>query len=449
MTNPRVHLNRLRSNKTLRSCNRRDFAKAAGLAALFAPFLRHVTPSYAQTALGPAKYLFIFFTPGTEPAVWHPAGSTASSIVHSSMTEPLAPLNDNLVLVDRLDSMGSAGNHGSPGGLTGVGYSATKMISLEQYASDQLGEAGISKQIPNLVLGSVASEQQTTFYRGGRAITPIFSPSSAYGAIFGGGDAEFPGASGEPAADARLRRRQSMLDVLNAEVNQLSMALGSEERVKLEAHTESLRQLEQRVAKQIEARNNPEPLAVECVTPTDPGNGSDDLANSILHTSLAISAFSCDLTRVAAVQFGHHSTTQVNLAEVGAPGDWHNGFVHSDNPRTRLVNLERWLAKQFVAAAEQLKNTPAPDGNGSLFDQTLMLWARDMGDAVAHGGSDMRFVLSGGAGGYLKTGGSYIDGAGRPHSSVLFNALEALGIPDLSGFGDPTLGQTGLEELRA
>ena len=145
---------------------------------------------------------------------------------------------------------------------------------------------------------------------------------------------------------------------------------------------------------------------------------------------------SCDLTRVAAVQFGHHQSTQVNLPEVGAPGDWHNGFMHSDNPRSRLVNIERWLAGQFVAAANKLKETPAPDGNGSLFDQTLMLWARDMGDAVVHSGADMRFALSGGAGGYLRTGGSYIDGGGQAHSKVLFNVLEAMGISDPSGLGN-------------
>jgi hypothetical protein len=240
-----------------------------------------------------------------------------------------------------------------------------------------------------------------------------------------------------------------MLDALNSELAQLSQTLGVEERAKLEAHAESLRQIEERLAQEIEQRDNPEPVVVECTTPNDPGTGADDLANSVLHMDLAISAFSCDLTRVAAVQFGHHQSTQVNIAEVGAPGDWHNGFMQSDNPRTRLLNIERWLATQFVAAADKLKQTPAPDGNGSLFDQTLMLWARDMGDAVVHDGTDMRFALSGGAGGYLKRGGSYIDGGGQAHSKVLFNCLEAMGITDTSGLGDDSTDREPLAELRA
>jgi len=240
-----------------------------------------------------------------------------------------------------------------------------------------------------------------------------------------------------------------MLDALNGELTQLSQTLGAQERAKLDAHAQSLRQMEERLAQQEELANNPDPVAVQCSTPSDPGAGSEVLVNSVLHMDLAINAFACGLTRVASVQFGHHQNTQVNLAEVGAPGDWHNGFLHSDNPRTRLVALERWLAQQFVAAANKLKETPAPDGNGSLFDQTLLVWARDMGDGVSHNGTDMRFVLSGGAGGYLRTGGSYIDGGGQAHSKVLFNMLEAMGITDPSGLGDATTNREPLAEIRA
>jgi hypothetical protein len=345
--------------------------------------------------------------------------------------------------------MGTANSHGGPGGLTGAAFSGKPLISVDQYVSDQLRNSGVNTQIPNLILGGVSSEAQSTFFRDNRAMTPIFSPSAAYAAIFGRGGFEFPGDSSEPPAQASLRRKRSMLDALNGEIAQLSQTLGAEERAKLEAHAQSFRQMEERLAQQEELLNNPQTVAVECTTPADPGAGSDALANSVLHMDLAINAFACDLTRVAAVQFGHHQSTQVNLTEVGTPGDWHNGFLHSDNPRTRLLNLERWLAQQFLAAANKLKETLAPDGNGTLFDQTLMIWARDMGDAVGHNGTDMRFVLSGGAGGYLRTGGSYIHGGGQAHSKVLFNVLEAMGISEPSGLGDDTTDREPLAELRA
>jgi hypothetical protein len=125
--------------------------------------------------------------------------------------------------------------------------------------------------------------------------------------------------------------------------------------------------------------------------------------------------------------------------------------MHSDNPRTRLVKLEQWLSKQFVAAAQKLKSLPAPDGNGTLFDQTLMMWARDMGDGVQHDGSDMRFVFSGGAGGYLQTSanGRYIAASGQPHIGALLNAAQAMGITNYSGFGGMGGSKTPLAEVGA
>jgi hypothetical protein len=431
----------------MRRCNRRDFAMSLALAGLFAPFVRLVTPTQAQVVPGQAKYLFIFYTNGTDPAVWSPKGSTTSSLVHSEMTQPLSSLDSDIIIVEKLDSQGTAGSHGAPGGLCGANFSGTPLISVDQYLSDQLQSSGVQTQIPNLMLGGVSSEAPSTFYRNNQVLSPIYSPSTAYSAIFGAGVPDLPSDSSESAALLHLRRRQSMLDVLTGEISQLSQTLGAEERAKLEAHADSLRQMEQRLAQQEEQLENPDP--VQCSTPSNPGSGSEPLLDAAMHMDLAINAFACDLTRVATVEFGHHQNTQVSLSEVGAPGDWHNTFMHSDNPRTRLVNLERWLAGQFVAAANKLKATSAPDGDGSLFDQTLMVWARGMGDAIVHDGTDMRFVLSGGAGGYLRPGGSYINGGGQAHSKVLASMLEAMGVSDFSGLGSSSTDKVPLSELRA
>lgn len=427
----------------MRHCTRRDFTRHLGLAALFSPFLATLGSSTAKAAPGRAKYLLIFHTPGTDTAAWTPRGSTESNIQFSAMTEPLEPLRDNLILVEKLSSFGSAAGHGSPGGLTGLNYGAPTHLSVEQFISDGLRQAGVTTQIPNLLLGGVRTEQQSTFFRQGRALSPIFSPSAAYQVIFsgvgGGGTPTDPGTP-DPAIADRLRRRRSVLDLVRSELGQLSTSLGSHEREKLDVHLDSIRQLEERLSQQAgEGGGGGNPTPVDCQAPGAPSDASQDLLNSVLHVDLAIQAFACDLTRVAAVQFGHHQSTQVSLEEVGDPGDWHNALVHSDNPRQRLVQLERWLCKQFVAAAEKLKALPAPGGGGSLFDQTLMVWARDMGDSVIHDGSDMRFVFAGGAGGYLRTSanGRYIDGRGEHHQHALLNACEAMGITQYSSFGDP------------
>jgi len=134
-------------------------------------------------------------------------------------------------------------------------------------------------------------------------------------------------------------------------------------------------------------------------------------------------------------------------------GDQHNGFIHSGSGENfkSLIAFEAWLATQFAKVVTDLKSKPDPDGgSGTLYDSTLVVWARDMGDAVNHDMKNMRFVLAGGAGGYLKqaAGGRYVNaggGASNRHERVLLNVLEAMGVTDYTGFGDP--GFTGKSPL--
>jgi hypothetical protein len=413
------------------SLSRRNFVRSAGLVTLFSPFLDVLTAPSARAA-GPAyENLLLFFTPGTAPESWKPRGSSDTNIVWSPMTEPLAPIASNIVLVDNLSSFGSAAGHGSPGGLTGKGWGEPTHLSVEQYISDKLPAAPLK----TLLLGGVSTEQQTNFFRNGVALSPLFSLSSAYQAAFGGFSPTAPSEPAEPGApDDTTRRRKSSLDLVKKELSELSGLLGTSERQKLELHADSIRQLERSF--ETPDGGGP-PVSDACAVPDMPAAESELVLNSAKHLELAVHALACGRTRVAAVQFGHHQNTQISIPEVGQPGDWHNTFMHSDRaPFTRLIKLEQWLCGQFVSAVQKLQGIVMPDGE-TLFDKTLVLWARDMGDGPNHGGDDMRFVFAGGAGKYLKLAqnGRYIDGRGAHHQSALLAACEALGV-DYSGFGD-------------
>jgi hypothetical protein len=429
------------------SLHRRDFLRSAALATLFAPFMDLLrTPTASAQAAGGYENLLLFVTAGTDIPLWTPRGSTETRIAWSTMTQPLSPLAANLVIVEKLNGNGTTSSHGAPGGLTGKGYGEPTHISIEQWVSDKLPRMPIK----NLVLGGVSTEQQTTFFREGRALSPISSLSAAHQAIFGGFSPQDPMAPVGPAApDDNVRRRTSMLTHVKAELAALSSTLGAVERQKLELHAESIRQLELTLAS---GGEDAPPLTTDCSVPAVPGAASEVLLTSAKHLELAIGALACGRTRVAAVQFGHHQNTQVSLPEVGAPGDWHNTFMHSDMaPRRRLTDLERWLCGQFVGAAQKLKAIPLVNGGGTLFDKTLMVWARDMGDGVLHSGDDMRFVFAGGSGGGLRFApeGRYLDGRGAPHQNALISICELLGIADYQGFGDSAHPRTGVSGLMA
>jgi hypothetical protein len=421
--------------------SRREFTRHAGLATLFAPFISlfDTNPVQAQAA-GKAKYLLLFHTLGTNVGKWAPQGSDSGITAFSSYNQPLSALQDSVILVDGLSGGGLCAGHGSPGGLCGASWGSNALISIDQFVSDGLKSSGIKTQIPHLVLGDGTTEQKTTFYRDNQPLTPVSSTSAAYSAIFSGrspASTPDPTTPGEaPAIDQRLVRRQSVLDLMNAELTQLSNALGQEERAKLEVHAESLRQIEDRLAAQMGGGGEGTiGQAESCVVPTQPAGTGSILQDSSLLMSLAISAFGCDLTRVAAVQFGHHQRAPVEVP--GVTGEWHNEFMHDPNKTAQLDKLEQWLSQEFVAAANQLKALPAPDGSGTLYDQTLMAWVRDMGDAINHGDTNMVYVFAGGAGGYLKHSGNgrYFKGGGAPHIKALTACADAMGVGGFDKFG--------------
>jgi hypothetical protein len=442
----------------MRNWNRREFTRNAGMLALFSPFISLLEPKLAraQGAPGRAKYLLIMVSNGTDPGAWNPAGSSAGNITFSQMTDTLAPIKNDVILLNRFDSQGSAGSHGAIGAITGNGAYSGQLQSLDEWVAQDLRRRGILTQVPSIHLGGVG-QPGVRFLNNGLQ-TPTLSLTQAFSNIFDGaappppppttGGGTTPAPTGPSAEEIRLRKRQSILDAITGDITQLGRSLGGVEREKLELHADSIRQLEERIAQQLSLQGGgtvvqppgaPPPPAfiapVSCAKPALPG-GLQPIENSAVHLSMAVTAFACDITRVALVEFGHHQSCPVDIP--GANGDWHNDFMHAQGaPRTKLIETERFLGRKVVEMVAQLKATPAPDGQGSLFDQTFFLWAREMGDAVVHAGNDMPFVVTGRAGGYLRAGNGYVNGGGAAHLQVLAAAAQAMGATDLSTIGGP------------
>jgi uncharacterized protein DUF1552 len=454
----------------MRNWNRREFTRNAAMLTLFSPFINMlVKPSTAraQAAAGPAKYLLIMTSNGTDPGVWQPSGGPGA-VSFSEMTQPLSAISGDVTLANKFDSRGTAGSHGAIGGLTGNNWGNPNLVSLDFFVADDLRKRGIITQVPSLHLGGVNGQPGLGF-KNNNLQAPQFSTSEAFRTIFDGAAPAAPPPTttpGTPAAPAgpdvntiKQLRRQSVLDVVRGDITQLQNSFGGLEREKLQIHIQSIQDLESRIAQNlaIAEGSTTTPVAgggvggptqefvkpVSCSQP-NATTGLQPVENSAIHMELATAAFACDITRVAHVEFGHHQSCPVDIP--GAKGDWHNDFMHASQNRAPLIATEQFVSQQLVNAVARLKATPAPDGNGTLYSQTFILWVREMGDAVVHAGTNMPFVIAGGAGGYLR-GGQYLDGGGAFHLRVLMAAAEAMGVQDVSGFGAPvgSLGATAAD----
>jgi hypothetical protein len=436
--------------------SRRRFATSLGAGFVLAPFLDHLAARPARAAGKRAKRVLLFCTMGTSPDLWTPTGVAGeTTFTLTASTQPLEALRSSMVMVEGLVSGNPSDNHGSPDALTGLGFSysgQSAMVSVDQFLGDKLVASGVNRPIATLLLGAETngSGGKSMFNRGNNLPT-IGSPLSAFNTVFGGAPPPVSGGTG-PSPAQLLKRKKSILDVVTGEVNGLKGTLGASEKAKLDVHLESLRQIENRLAQSMMPAGMTS--SGMCTKPAAPADNTNVLQADLLHMDVLVGAFACDITRVAAIQFGSDQTMNVNLPELGLQGEEHGGFIHGGGPSfTNLIKLEQWLAQRFVDLANKLKAIPEADGSGSLYDNTLMVWARDMGDAVNHNQKNMRFVFAGGAGGYLKTAptGRYLRFAGSDpndrHERALLNILDSMGITSYAGFGDPKLTGTGKTPL--
>jgi hypothetical protein len=430
--------------------SRRTWLKTLAAGTSLLPFLDVDAPAHAAGG-APAKRLLLFCTMGTTPSIWTPTSVKAENdFVLAESTSPLEAIRQHIVMIEGLPSGNPGDNHGSPDGLTGLGFGASgqpHLISVDQFIADRLIAGGIQSSIPSLLLGAetTASGGKTMFNRTNNLPT-INSPLAAFKAVFGTAPAGGGAAGGDP--DALLRRRKSTLDAVTGQINSLRANVGAEARARLDLHLESIRQIENRLS------SGGGGLIAGCgqdLVASD--DTSDVLKADLVHLEILISALSCNATRVAAIQFGSDQVLQVNLPELSLQGDEHGLMLHSGSGDgfQKLIAFEKWLAQRFVEVVNRLAATPDPEGGGSLLDTTLVVWARDMGDGVAHNQESMRFVFAGSK--YLKTDprGRYIDFAGRArHERALLSICEAMGVTSFNGFGDSGLAdKTPLSELRA
>jgi hypothetical protein len=114
---------------------------------------------------------------------------------------------------------------------------------------------------------------------------------------------------------------------------------------------------------------------------------------------LITAAFSCDMTRVVSLNLG---TLPTNIV-TGLPGDVHDEYAHNvmtdETAKSVMTEYTRVHALQLRALLDSLDSITDPHGDGvqSILDNTIVLWAGELGDG-AHGLDRWPAMLVGGGG---------------------------------------------------
>ena len=97
-----------------------------------------------------------------------------------------------------------------------------------------------------------------------------------------------------------------------------------------------------------------------------------------------------------------------------------------------LVDINRWYAEQFAYLVGKLKDVP--EGDGTMLDNTVVLWINEQGNGDTHSRDNIPVVLAGSGGGYFRTG-RYLDFGGLAHNDLFVSVLNAMGDESVTTFG--------------
>ncbi|MFZ6182471.1 DUF1552 domain-containing protein [Nannocystis pusilla] len=437
--------------------SRRTLLRGAGGACLALPLLDimqgcdappvSALPQQFRGAGGPKRFV-VFWTPnGTILKDWRPSGS-ADAYSFGRILQPLESHKQDVLVLDGVDELsaykgpGDAHQKGTGQGLTGTelqegdfagadGLSAgwADGISVDQAIADAVGHETKFRSLEFGVHVYGANVGSRISYRGpAQPIPPENDPTAAFDRIFG--DLE-----SDPAAQARkIAERKIVLDAVADDYQRLVKKVGAADKLKLEAHLDAVRDIAMRLDTGGTIGGACQPPVLGAVD--DPSKVGNIPATGKLQMDLLAMALACDLTRVASLMWMNSATAKpfpwLDIPE-GHHELAHRGDGDAD-AQEKLTRINIWYCEQFAYLIEKLK--AIPEGDGTVLDNTLLIWVNEHQKGNDHDRHEIPYVLAGKCGGAMKTGRWMQVQGDVPHNNLLVGCMNAMGL-ETTTFGNP------------
>ena len=429
--------------------SRRTLLRGAAGACVALPFLEAMaaTGGGRPRSATPKRFI-VFYTPnGTVMKHWRPSGSE-DAFTLPRILQPLEPHKEDIVVLDGVDALsayhgpGDAHQKGTGQALTGTELQEGKFKGSTDFTAGWADGISIDQKIADAISGSTkfrslefgvrikgATVSSRISYRGpAQPLPPEVDPAAGFARIFG--DLQLPATENA----RRIAERRRVLDAVAADYERLVPKLGAADRIKLEGHLAAVRDIEQRLESgSVDASVcSPPEFAVQ--------SDLHALVNvptlGKLQMDLLAMAIACDLTRVASIMWANSSNIDpfpwLSIAEA------HHELSHrgdsDEKAQEKLTRINTWYAEQFAYLVAKLK--AIPEGDGTVLDNTLLVWVNEHQKGNNHDRNQMPYVLAGKAGGAVKSGRwRQVDGK-VPHNNLWVGCMHAFGIEEMS-FGNP------------
>ena len=448
---------------TKKHLSRRDVLRGLG-ATVALPFLDAMVP--ARTALAQTNAKKIRFAAiemvhgaagstkiGIEKNMWSPAATGRAFDLTPSSLSPLEPFRNDVTIISNTDVRNAeafeapeiGGDHfrSSAVFLTQMhprqtqGSDVRVGTSLDQYFAQKYGQ---DTAIPSLQLCienvdqaggcsygySCVYTDSISWSAPDQPLPMVRDPRSVFDVLFG------VGATPKERAERRAEDK-SILDWINQDASRLRNTLGAGDRARLQEYLDDIREIERRIQR-VEAQNS---SGEQRELPGAPVGVPDSFEEHIkLMFDLQALAFASDITRVFAFKLGRDASNRV-FADSGVTTGFHSASHHGDRDErvTAFARINRYHISMVPYFLDKLRRTP--DGDGTLLDNTVVLYGSPMGNSNVHNHKRCPLFLAGHAGGKLK-GGVHIKAAdGTPMANAMLSVGQMLGL-EMDKFGDST-----------
>jgi len=421
---------------------RRTFLRGLGATAAL-PLLDAMVPArtaLAQTAANPEPRLaFIYFPHGAVAGKWTPA-TTGRDYELTPILEPLAPFRDRMTVVSGLSNQHAYGPVHAITPATWLSSVSPRKsqdpfggITADQIAAAEIGQ---NSPLPSLEIatevegGAAACDSaygcsfvRTISFRTPTTPQPMeVNPRKLFRRLFGQGDS--------PEERSLLsERRSSVLDLIAEETEALKRTLGPSDKAKLDDYLGSVREIERRIAilEASDISSMPLPDA-----PIGIPAEFDEHIN--LMFDLLVLAFEANLTRIAtfmmAAEVSDQTYNHIGVRDAFHPLSHHNNVPAALERLTRVQTYNTEVFARFVARLASM-----PDGDGSMLDNSILLYGSNMSDSNAHTHDDLPLAVVGGGAGRLSGGLHIREPEDTPISNLVLTLLQRAGV-GIESLGD-------------
>jgi uncharacterized protein DUF1552 len=440
---------------TRRHLPRRTFLKGMG-ATIALPLLDAMSASASGFAggyggiKGANRLSFVYVPNGVTMNEWTPAAE-GSAFELPRILAPLAPYKNRALVLSGLSHKNGMALGDGPGDharaaasyLTGVhprktaGADIQNGISVDQIAAEHVGEqtrlrslelgCDDSRTIGNCDSGYSCAYTNSLAWRGpATPMPPETNPRLVFERLFGDIDTSLP----PEVRERRLLHRRSILDLVSDRTARLMGELGPNDRRKLDEYLSSIREIERRIEK---AEKDLTGVLPDIEKPS--GIPVEYAEYVKLMFDLQLVAFQTDTTRVVTMMMGREGSVRT-YPEIGVPDPHHPLTHHRGNPEwiEKVTKINTLHMELFAGFVKKLQETP--DGDGTLFDHSIVVYGSGLSDGNRHTHNDLPVLVTGGGAGF-RLGRHVSYAKDTPMTNFYLTLLDRMGVHEET-IGDST-----------